>query len=316
MPGESVTTFLVTGVSGVAKDAALIQPGHTYQVQGVQSGRSLAPSTAGTGVVIRTPNPASADQSWSIRKVTTGLTHRERYALVNAGTKKRLAVRGGNTVLEANGPDDPAAQWVMSTTGDGSYTFVNVADRRVLDVGGAATGDGSAVGTWLPSSGENQRWRVLDETLTGADQVTAYTVPWRAPVLPTTVTGVYRSGVRATLPVSWQMPAAKAWRKSGTVTVRGTATDPKNQTIAVAAVVAVDTFLWSLPAQAKTYLGGEPELPATVIGVGAHGGRAELPVRWNAPPAGAFDRLGAVQLQAAPRRSSTAARYRPRSRCR
>ena len=54
VPAKSVTTFLVEGVSGVARDAALVQPGHVYRLQGAQSGKSLAPSDDGSGVVIRT----------------------------------------------------------------------------------------------------------------------------------------------------------------------------------------------------------------------------------------------------------------------
>jgi F5/8 type C domain/Bacterial Ig-like domain (group 4) len=58
----------------------------------------------------------------------------------------------------------------------------------------------------------------------------------------------------------------------------------------------VDTFATSLPGRAKTYAGGTPELPATVTGVGDHGGRATLPVSWDPPPAGAFDQPGVVTL--------------------
>jgi O-glycosyl hydrolase len=63
-------------------------------------------------------------------------------------------------------PTPPAsAQWILSTTGDGTYTLVNVATRRVLDVGGRATKDGSPVGTWLPNSDSNQLWQIVDETV-------------------------------------------------------------------------------------------------------------------------------------------------------
>ncbi|HEY5249723.1 MAG TPA: glycoside hydrolase, partial [Dermatophilaceae bacterium] len=37
VPAQSVTTLLVDGVSGVARDAALVQAGHVYRLQGVQS---------------------------------------------------------------------------------------------------------------------------------------------------------------------------------------------------------------------------------------------------------------------------------------
>ncbi|MFI2435852.1 glycoside hydrolase [Streptomyces sp. NPDC018693] len=166
VPAKSVTTFRVLGVGGVARDAALVQPGHVYRLQGVQSGRSLAPNDEGTGLVIRTDDTASGAQLWSVCKVTPGKTNRERYTLVNHATGQRLAVREGSAVLEepGSGPADRAAQWIMSTTGDGTWTFVNAATGRLLDVSGHATADGSRVTTWTPTSGANQRWAVTDET--------------------------------------------------------------------------------------------------------------------------------------------------------
>ena len=68
-------------------------------------------------------------------------------------------------MLEADtGPRDKATQWIMSTTGDGTWTFVNAATGRLLEVGGQATNDGAAVTLWTPNSGANQRWRVMDVT--------------------------------------------------------------------------------------------------------------------------------------------------------
>jgi O-glycosyl hydrolase len=296
VPAKSVTTFLVNGVGGVAADAALVQPGHLYRLQGVQSGRSLAPSADAAGVVIRTTDPAGTDQLWSIEKLTGGFGNRERYAVVNAATGTRLAVRNNAAVLESGSPSDPAAQWLMSTTGDGTFTLVNVATGRLVDVVGQSTGDGAPVSTWTPTSGDNQRWAVIDETALATEPVETYTVPGLAPALPATVTPVYRDGARGALPVSWTMPPERRWRNPGTVRVHGTATDPLGRTLPAEAVVTVDTFAASEPGRAKTYVGGRPELPATVVGVGDHGGRAQLPVTWDPAPAGAFDQAGVVTL--------------------
>ncbi|MGC9539031.1 RICIN domain-containing protein [Streptomyces sp. UG1] len=166
VPAESVTTFRVSGIGGTARDAALVQPGHTYRLQGVESGKSLAPNDDGTGLVIRATDTAAEAQSWSVRKLSHGNSNRERYALVNSATGKRLAVRDGQAVLEDpdSAPAGREAQWIMSTTGDGTWTFVNAATGRLLDVAGHATADGSRVTTWTPTSGANQRWAVTDET--------------------------------------------------------------------------------------------------------------------------------------------------------
>ncbi|HZC28065.1 MAG TPA: RICIN domain-containing protein, partial [Actinopolymorphaceae bacterium] len=302
VPAKSVTTFLVNGVAGVAKGAALVQPSHVYRLQGVQSGKSLAPSTDGTGVVIRTTDSASASQLWSVTKLTDGNTDRERYAIVSRGNGKRLAVRANAAVLEpaAGGPDpshgDTAAQWIMSTTGDGTWTYVNVGTGRLLDVGGQATGDGSPVSTFTPTSGANQRWTVVDETVVRTQPVETYTVPGVTPTLPDTVTPVYRDGARGSLPVVWTMPPASSWAAPGTVTVSGTATDPLGRTYPARAVVTVDVFTATRPGRAKTYVGGQPVLPATVVGIGENGGTAQLPATWDPAPAGAFDDVGVVTL--------------------
>ncbi|MDL5200123.1 glycoside hydrolase [Streptomyces sp. ALI-76-A] len=299
VPAKSVTTFLVDGVGGVAKDASLVQPGHVYRLQGAQSGKSLAPSDDGSGVVIRTTDAESAQQLWSVRRVTPGTGNRERYALTSAGTGGRLAVRDGRAVLEDpdDGRPDAAAQWIMSTTGDGTWTFVNAATGRLLDVTGQSSADGAGVSTYTPTSAANQRWAVADGTVLRTRPVKAFTVPGLPPELPRTVAPVYRDGARGTLPVVWKLPPDREWRHPGTVRVRGRATDPLGREIPATAVVTVDTIASALPGRAKTYTGGVPELPGTVVGVGAHGGRADLPVTWDPAPDGAFDRPGVVTLR-------------------
>ncbi|MFI6033231.1 glycoside hydrolase [Streptomyces sp. NPDC051315] len=298
VPARSVTTFLVEGVGGVAKDAALVRPGHVHRLQSAQSGRSLAPSDDGSGVVIRATDPADARQLWSVRQSTSGTGNRERYAVLSATTGARLAVRDGRAVLEEDtGAPGDAAQWILSTTGDGTWTFVNAATGRLLDVTGQSSADGSRVSTYTPTSAANQRWNVTDETVLRTERATAFTVPGLPPRLPATVTPVYRDGARGSLPVVWSPPPDRAWRDPGTVRVTGRATDPLGRTIRATAVVTVDTIGSTLPGRAKAYAGGRPQLPATVAGVGRHGGRADLPVTWDPAPDGAFDTTGVVTLR-------------------
>ncbi|MEU4486554.1 glycoside hydrolase [Streptomyces purpurascens] len=295
VPAKSVTSLLVDGVSGTAEDAALVQPGHVYRLQGAQSGKSLAPSAEGDGVVVRTADPAATSQLWSVKQLTRGDGNRERYALVNAATGTRLAVRDNEAVLEEG--DTPAAQWIMSTTGDGTWTFVNAATGRLLDVVGQSTTDGARVSAFLPTSNANQRWAVTDETVLRTQQAKAFTVPGRTPELPGTVTPVYRDGARGSLPVQWTLPSESRWGKAGTVRVKGRATDALGRTVRAEALVTVDTIASTHPARAKTYTGGRPDLPTTVTGVGRHGGTADLPVIWDAAPDGAFDDAGVVTLR-------------------
>ena len=91
----------------------------------------------------------------------------------------------------------------------------------------------------------------------------------------------------------WNLPPDWHWQQPGTVRVHGTATDVLGRKLPALAVVTVDTIASTLPARAKTYVGGRPELPATVTGVGKRGGKAELPVAWDAA---AFDHVGTVTV--------------------
>jgi hypothetical protein len=288
VPAESVTTFLIEGVHGVANDAALVQAGHVYSLKGVESGKSLTQGTAGQGTgstaVIR--SGAGADQQWNIRRLSGENSSRARYAIETADGGRQLGVVDGTPrLVTAEATPAGPSQWTMSTTGDGTYTFVNAATGRLLEVGGHATADGSPVTLWTANSGENQRWRVVDETVQGFQNVTAFTVPGTTPQLPATVVPVHRDGARGELPVTWAMPPESRWSKPGTVDVRGTATDVLGAAHPVTAKVTVDTLVATLPARAKTYVGGTPVLPATVTAGTAGGSKVERPVVWDAAPA-------------------------------
>ncbi len=301
VPAESVTTFLVDGVSGVADDAALAQDGHVYRLDGVQSDRSLAPS--GDRLVIRT-DAQTADQLWELTPLGApegAGTHRTQYLLTSAADGRVVSVAAdGSAVLvpsPASPGDAPATmRWILSTTGDGTYTLVSAATGRLLEVGGEARADGSPVGTWLANSNANQRWRVVDETVLGTEPVDAFTTPGVAPELPDVVTPVYRDGSRGSLPVVWDVPGDEAWSEAGTVEVSGTVTTPTGTTVAASATVVVDTLVETRPARAKAYAGGSPDLPSNVTAVAAGGALVERPVVWEEAPAGAFDEVGFVDL--------------------
>ncbi|MFS8097578.1 RICIN domain-containing protein [Lentzea alba] len=281
VPAKSVTTFLVDGVSGVSGDAALIQPDHVYRL--AMGGKSLQPSDDWSRVVARTTDTAGARQLWAVRKLSRGNGNRERYEIVNAVSGTRLAAAGEAVVLQS--AKDPAAEWIMSTTGDGTWTFVNAATGGLID----ATGE--TVSAKGPTSGASQRWTVADETVLRTEDAAVFTVPKLRPALPHTVTPVHRDGGRGALPVAWELPSDVRWNRPGTVRVRGTATDPLGRKLSALAVVTVDTIVSTIPARAGTYVGGRPDLPSTVEGIGKRGGRAELPVTWDG---GVFDRVGTV----------------------
>ncbi len=168
IPPKSVSTIVMKGVYGVARHAPLVQPGHHYRIQGVASGLSLAPNSDNTGVVIRHPDTTQPTQIWRLHKLSHGFSNKERYIIENEDTATYLMVQDHEAVLREksseSGEIDAAGQWILSTTGDDSWTLVNVASGRLLDVYGQATRDGSRVSTWIANSGDNQRWNIVDET--------------------------------------------------------------------------------------------------------------------------------------------------------
>ncbi|MGW3382978.1 RICIN domain-containing protein [Streptomyces albogriseolus] len=162
VPAQSVTTFVVDGVSGVAEDATLLRKGRTYTLTGVQSGKAVTLAGNGTDLVI-SGGDGSAAQRWRLSAVHPDDGTRQRYEFTNGD--RRLTVRDDVPVAELrSGRPDPAAQWITSTTGDGTWTLVNAATGRLLEVGGQATHEGAAVTTWPPNSGANQQWRITDVT--------------------------------------------------------------------------------------------------------------------------------------------------------
>jgi O-glycosyl hydrolase len=295
VPAQSVTTLVVSDVRGVATDAPTFQEGHAYRFVGVQSGRSL--DAEQTGIAIRTTDTASADQLWTATKLTGGDTNRERYQL-RALDGRQVALRSGALVLEAaQTTPDASAQWYLSTTGDGMWTISSATGPGNVEVGGQATADGSSVGVWQPNAAANQRWRLVDETVRGVADVAVFTMPGVAPTLPTAVAPDRVGAATAALPVTWRPVPAVRWARPGQVFVFGTATDPATgREYAARAVVTVDAISSTTPAAARTYVGGTPDLPATVTATSdRYDVTVTLPVAWDTTGA-AYDSVGTVTL--------------------
>ncbi|WP_432099155.1 glycoside hydrolase [Streptomyces sp. WAC 04229] len=157
VPAQSVTSFEIKGVSGVARDAAPLRLGHGYTLTGVQSGRAVTVGDDGTGLVL------GGGTKWRLSAVRHDGGVRDRYVFTDPEHGTRLAVRDDVPVAEpGTGRPGRAAEWLASTTGDGTWTLVNAATGRLLEVGGQATHEGAAVTTWPPNSGANQRWTLSD----------------------------------------------------------------------------------------------------------------------------------------------------------
>lgn len=89
VPAQSVTSFVVKGVSGVAKDAAELRKGHSYALTGVQSGKALTVADNGTSLVIKTSAGDAAGQEWKLRQISGDTGNRQRYVFTNPVEGKR-----------------------------------------------------------------------------------------------------------------------------------------------------------------------------------------------------------------------------------
>ncbi|MGW4063254.1 glycoside hydrolase [Amycolatopsis sp. NPDC004747] len=158
VPARSVTTFLVDGVSATAAGTG-IGSGKPFTFTGVQSGKSLAAENG--SLVQRTTDASAAAQRWTLTDRTGRYGNRDRFTITNAGTGQVLGTAGGAVTLAAAGTCDPAAQWTLSTTGDGTWTFVNAASGQLLDVIGESRDDGARIGLYKPTNGPNQRWQAI-----------------------------------------------------------------------------------------------------------------------------------------------------------
>ncbi|MEO6084443.1 MAG: RICIN domain-containing protein [Umezawaea sp.] len=159
VPAKSVTTLVVTGVSGVADGSGMGTAGQTYRLAGVQSGKSLAPN--GSTLVQRTTSTTDNAQLWRLERRTSGFGNRVQFAVVNVGTGQRIAAVSGGAALVTSTSDTPETRWTLSTTGDGSWTVVNAATGSLLDVVGESRDNGATVSLYTPTSGDNQRWTAV-----------------------------------------------------------------------------------------------------------------------------------------------------------
>ncbi|WP_329056022.1 RICIN domain-containing protein [Amycolatopsis sp. NBC_01488] len=158
VPARSVTTFLVDGVSSTAAGTGL-GAGKPVTFTGVQSGKSLAAENG--SLVQRTTDASAAAQRWTLTDRTGRYGSRDRFTIASEATGQVLGTAGGAVTLLPKGTTDATAHWTLSTTGDGTWTFVNAASGQLLDVTGESRADGASIGLYRPTNGPNQRWQAV-----------------------------------------------------------------------------------------------------------------------------------------------------------
>ncbi|MGA1836898.1 glycoside hydrolase [Herbiconiux sp. 11R-BC] len=264
VPAKSVSTFVISGVSGVADTAAPLVDGHKYQIVGSQSGKTLTPNTAvATGAtpgatINATTLGNAASQLWTVKQLTGGGTNHERYVLTSANGKVLAATSAGVVLRDQTAEQaaaDASSQWILTTTNGSSWSLVNGALPKALEVPGQATAEGSPVNVYDSNNGANQAWSFRDTALTGFAPVSVNTIAGIAPTLPGTVVPQYRSGAGAATAVTWNTEGID-WNQAGTVTVQGSGTDLFGTAFTNAtATVEVGGFTTTDPVSVTSYAG-------------------------------------------------------------
>lgn len=257
VPAKSVTTFVVSGVSGVSASAPQVKDGAGYQLLGVQSGKAL--TVQGTGLTIRgaaTTADAATAQTWTATSLSGAGSDRQR-VLLRSGDGRYLASSGTTLTVKSEASEvaaaDPAAQWIPTTLDGRGFALLNVATTRVLDVNGASSSDGTSVGLWTSNNGDNQAWTLAPTAVQSVPDVTATTELGVAPTLPATVPIRYAGGATRTAAVTWNLDG-HVWAP-GTTAVTGSGTDLFGMPFTVRALVDVGSYTSALPVSLTTYAG-------------------------------------------------------------
>ncbi|WP_217181078.1 glycoside hydrolase [Streptomyces sp. AC495_CC817] len=177
VPAKSITTFVVSGVSGMSSDAPALRDGQEYTLTGVQSGHALTATDDGAQLgSARDPELLDA-QTWTATLLDDQPgTSRDRFAL-RAGDGRALTASGGSTELhtltDAEASAGASALWMMTSTDGTAFSLLNVGAGAVLDVAGQSTSTGARVGVWQSNWGANQLWR-FEPARAGVEPYTSF----------------------------------------------------------------------------------------------------------------------------------------------
>ena len=290
VPAKSVTTLLISGVSGAA-DGASFSDGAKYQLISQQSGKALTAPAGGTPTITTsgTVQASARPQVWTAHILSGEGTNSARIALENSDGRF-LASQGTNTALVTatvtQAASTPALQWIPNTTDGKRFSFLNVAAQRVLDVNGQGTADGTTVGLWTSNNGANQQWLLQSTAIAQVRAVSTSTLTGVTPALPSQVTVVYGQGVERPAAVTWDVANAD-WSTPGARTIGGHGTDAFGAPFETTATVDVGPFVRTDPVSVTTVAGVRLDTlrqiaPSTVPAqVGSGDSRSPAAVTWD-----------------------------------
>ncbi|WP_022885879.1 glycoside hydrolase [Glaciibacter superstes] len=308
VPAKSVSTFVITGVSGVAEGASPLEDGHQYRIVGAQSGKAITANNSvdiGTtpGATITTlaaTNATVGPQLWTAEKVTDGQSNAERFVLRSASGTALAATSSGTVLVESSREDaaaDPSQQWILTSSDGSNWSLVNCEIPSALEIPGGSTVEGAPVNVYTSNGGGNQSWSFQSTQLLGFSPVVVNTVAGVPASLPAAVTPLYATGPGTPVGVTWRTEGID-WN-DGPITVTGSGTDVFGTAFdSVTATVEVGGFASTDPVSLTTYAGISRDTviaaaPTTVPAqIGASTNRFDAAVTWN------WDDLTTEQLAA------------------
>ncbi|SFO91580.1 O-Glycosyl hydrolase [Salibacterium halotolerans] len=161
VPAQSITTYVVDGVSGVDAGERFLNERDDYKIVNKNSGKVMDLSEEGNELVQRTKQDDQPSQKWSIEKVTEGYSSKEYYTIMNKESGRVIGLDNGSIVQEKEAEGAGDQQWLLSTSGDKEYTFLNDKERDLLEIPGESTEENAELGLWEPNAGDHQVWELI-----------------------------------------------------------------------------------------------------------------------------------------------------------
>ena len=275
---QSITTFVVSNVSGVNAKQSVVDSKEDYQFINKNSEKVLDIAQDNQSVVQKTKVHEKQSQSWKLQKVTNGNSNKEIYKIVHPASGNVLGAANGSAVLQAD-EDKSSQKWILSTYGNGEFTFVNLQDGKLLEIGGQSKNEDAQATVWLPNAGNNQVWKLVKAGITKVEPVEV-TVPKKKtpPALPKEVPVVYGDGDRVFKTVVWDEIDPALYDRENVFTVEGTVEGTDLKAIATVTVSKIESIE---PVKIKTIPGQAPLLPTEVTAKLANGTNGKVAVIWD-----------------------------------
>ncbi|MEH7010870.1 glycoside hydrolase [Neobacillus niacini] len=286
---QSITTFVVSNVSGVNPDQSVVNSNENYKIINKNSEKVLDVAQDNLAVVQKTKVQEKENQSWKIEKVTNGNSNKEIYQIAHPASGKVLGVENGSAILQTD-EDKSSQKWILSTYGNGEFTFVNLQDGRLLEIGGESKDEDARATVWTPNAGNNQVWKLVRAGITKIEPFEVTVLKKKtAPILPNEVTAVYADGEKVLKAVVWDEIDPALYDRENVFTVAGTVEGTKIKAVATVTVSKIDSIE---PVKIKTIPGAAPILPKEVTAKLANGTFAKVTVNWEQIDPSLYDELG------------------------